>query len=356
MNLSGSLQNPKRKLVIAVTGLNAIDSPGPGVAVIRAIRESNEYELRIIGLSYEALEPGIYLHDLVDKTYQIPYPSAGVENLMHRLTRIHEIEKIDLIIPNFDAELFSFIKLSERLKEMGIRTFLPDLEQFEARHKISLYKFGKKHHLMVPEDRIVNQVNELNKAADDLDFPLVVKGKYYDAMIVNTKEEAQKAFYKLQAKWGLPVIAQKFITGTEINIAVLGDGKGNTISVIPMRKLYITDKGKAWAGITIEDASYLELADKFVKATNWRGGCELEIMQTTEGISYIMEVNPRFPAWIYLTAGAGQNQPATLVKMALGEKVEPFKHYTVGKMFIRYAWDLVTDVSEFQQISVKGEL
>lgn len=29
----------KNKIVIAVTGLNAIDSPGPGVAVIRAIRE-----------------------------------------------------------------------------------------------------------------------------------------------------------------------------------------------------------------------------------------------------------------------------------------------------------------------------
>jgi carbamoyl-phosphate synthase large subunit len=199
-------------------------------------------------------------------------------------------------------------------------------------------------------------LSELNQAADDLDYPLVLKGKYYDAIIVNSKEEAQKAFYKLQAKWGLPVIAQKFIAGTEINIAVLGDGKGNTISVIPMRKLYITDKGKAWAGITIEDTAYLELADKFVKATKWRGGCELEIMQTNDGISYIMEVNPRFPAWIYLTAAAGQNQPATLVKMALGEKVEPFKSYTVGKMFIRYAWDLVTDVSEFQQISVKGEL
>jgi carbamoyl-phosphate synthase large subunit len=209
---------------------------------------------------------------------------------------------------------------------------------------------------MVPEDRIVHQLSDLFKAADELGYPMVVKGKYYDATIVNTKDEAQKAFYKLQSKWGLPVIAQKFINGTEINIAVLGDGQGTTISVIPMRKLYITDKGKAWAGITIEDSSYIEIAYKFVKATNWRGGCELEIMQTSEGISYIMEVNPRFPAWIYLTAAAGQNQPVALVKMALGEKVEPFKNYELGKMFVRYAWDLITDVTEFQQISVQGEL
>ncbi len=121
-------------------------------------------------------------------------------------------------------------------------------------------------------------------------------------------------------------------------------------------KQYITNKCEAWAGITTETSSFIDLAHKFIRATKWRGGCELEIMQTTDGISYIMEVNPRFPAWIYLSAAAGQNQPVALVKMALGETVEPFKKYEVGKMFIRYSWDLITDVSEFQTISGKGEL
>ncbi len=345
-----------RKLVIAVTGLNAIDSPGPGVSVIRAIRECPDFTARIIGLSYEALEPGIYMHDLVDKTYQIPYPSAGTDNLFRRLDFIQQQENIDLVIPNFDAELFSFIKLKDKLEKIGIRTFLPDLGPFEARHKTSLYKFGEKHHLLVPEDRLVYQVSDLAKASDELDYPLVIKGKYYDATIVNTSEEAQKAYYQLQAKWGLPVIAQKFVKGTEVNIAALGDGNGNTISVIPMRKLYITDKGKAWAGITIEDSSFIELARQFISATKWRGGCELEIMHTSDGKSYIMEVNPRFPAWIYLSAAAGQNQPATLVKMAMGEKIEPFSHYEAGKIFIRYSWDLITDVEKFQKISGTGEL
>ena len=123
-----------------------------------------------------------------------------------------------------------------------------------------------------------------------------------------------------------------------------------------MRKLYITDKGKAWAGITIDDESFIQLARKFISVTRWRGGCELEIMQAADGKPYIMEVNPRFPAWIYLTAAAGQNQPAALVKMALGLTVEPFVTYEVGKMFIRYAWDLITDISEFQKISGTGEL
>lgn len=345
-----------KPIVIGVTALNAVDNPGPGVAVIRALREGLGKNIRIIGLSYESLEPGVYLHDLVDKTYQIPYPSAGAGALVERLEYIHGIEDLDIIIPNFDAELYNFIKVSAQLRIMGIRTFLPAHEQLEARDKINLAKFGKKHKMHVPDDRIIIKADELKKAGEELDYPLVVKGKYYEAYVCHSLEQAQKAFYQLSAKWGSPVIVQEFIKGTEINIAALGDGNGNCISIIPMRKLYITDKGKAWAGITIEDADLLELARQFAKITNWRGGFELEIMRDASGKLFVMEVNPRFPAWIYLTAGAGQNQPAALVKMAMDEVVEPFEVYQVGKMFIRYAWDHITDVSEFQQLSAFGEL
>ena len=41
----------KKQLTIAVTGLNNIDSPGLGIPVIRALRDSEDYEVRVIGLS-----------------------------------------------------------------------------------------------------------------------------------------------------------------------------------------------------------------------------------------------------------------------------------------------------------------
>ncbi len=284
----------KKNIVVAVTGLNAIDSPGPGISVIRAIRESTEFNTRIIGLAYESLEPGIYMHQLVDKTYQIPYPSSGTDALLSRISYIHNLEHIDVIIPNFDAELFNFIRISEELKRIGINTFLPARESFEARDKINLARFGKEKGLSVPKDKIVSNVTEIRHITEMFGFPVVVKGKFYDAIICSSLEQAEKAFHRLQAKWGIPVIIQEFISGTEMNIAVLGDGTGKAISIVPMRKLYITDKGKAWAGVTIEDNILIELALKFVSATNWRGGCELEVMMTSGNKPYIMEVNPTF--------------------------------------------------------------
>ncbi|MCX6182189.1 MAG: ATP-grasp domain-containing protein [Bacteroidetes bacterium] len=347
----------KKKFTIAVTGLNAIDSPGPGVPVIRALRESKLFDVRIIGLSYEALEPGIYMHDLVDKTYQIPFPSTGIDSLLTRLQYINDQENIDLIIPNFDAELFSFIKLVDHLeKKMKIKVFVPTVEQFEERHKANLDEFGKRHKIKVPYSKMIFSTAEIPALKDQFTYPLVVKGKFYDASVAYTPEQAANYFNKISAKWGLPIIIQQFVHGQEVNVTALGDGKGNTIGAVPMRKTYITDKGKAWAGISIEDDKLMSMTKKMIKSSKWRGGLELEIIKTANDDYYLLEINPRFPAWVYFAVGCGQNHPEALVRLAMGEDVKPFKKYDVGKMFIRYSFDLIVDLKEFEKISTLGEL
>lgn len=346
----------KRKLTIAVTGLNNIDSPGPGIPVIRALKDSKKFDVRIIGLSYDALEPGIYMHDLVDKTYQIPLPSAGQQSLLNRLEYIHHAEKIDVIIPNFDAELFNFIKLQDTLKKMGIHSFLPTLEQFEERHKWSLPEFGTKYHIHVPKSKMINSMAEIHNLAYEFGYPLVVKGKFYDASVAYSPDQAMGYFNKISSKWGLPIIIQQYTQGTEVNLTGIGDGKGNLIGAVPMRKTYITDKGKAWAGVALEDPKLMAIAQKMVKGNKWRGGFELEMIRTDRNEYYLIEINPRFPAWVYLAVGAGQNHPEALVQMALGEDVKPFESYESGKMFVRYSYDQIVDLKEFETISTMGEL
>ena len=52
--------NEKRKITVAISGLNNTDNPGPGIPVIRGLLEAKSFDTRIIGLSYEQLEPGIF--------------------------------------------------------------------------------------------------------------------------------------------------------------------------------------------------------------------------------------------------------------------------------------------------------
>ncbi len=346
----------KKKISVALTGLNNTDNPGPGVPVIRGIRESAVFDARIIGLAYENLEPAIYMHDVVDKTYQVPYPSEGTDVLIQRILEIHEKDPFDVLIPNFDAELYAFMRAEETLKQAGIRTFLPTLEQFEERHKSNLPDFGEKYDVKVPFSKPIFKQEEIEDLKEDFEYPLMVKGKFYDAYLAYNADQVKMHYNKISAKWGLPVIIQEFIKGTEVNVVALGDGKGNTIGAVPMRKQYITDKGKAWAGITLDDKKLLDLTDKIISSMKWRGGMEVEIVKSFDNELYVIEINPRIPAWVYLAVGAGQNLPEALVKLALGMDVEPYTEYDVGKMFVRYSYDLITDLKEFEKLSTLGEL
>ncbi|MDZ7767298.1 MAG: hypothetical protein U5K00_23260 [Melioribacteraceae bacterium] len=74
-----------KELKIAVSGINAVDNPGPGVGVARSLKEDPDLNVKVIGLAYDAMEPGIYLDWLIDKTFILPYPSSGKDALLERL-------------------------------------------------------------------------------------------------------------------------------------------------------------------------------------------------------------------------------------------------------------------------------
>ncbi len=346
----------KQKITLAVTGLNNTDNPGPGVPVIRGAKESEDFDVRVIGLVYENLEPGIYMEGLCDRIFQIPYPSTGSNELIERIENIHQQEKIDVLIPNFDAELFSFMKNEQRLKEQGIHTFLPSLKQFQEREKDKLADYGEKYGVKVPGSVNLGNLNQIKELEEKFDYPIMLKGQFYDAYETNNEEQVKQAFHKISAKWGFPVIAQEYVKGTEVNVIALGDGKGNTIAAVPMRKQYITDKGKAWGGITLSDEKMMELTRMLIEKTKWKGGMELELIKTNDGEYYLIEINPRIPAWVYLAVGAGQNIPEALIKLALGHEVKPMTSYKIGKMFVRYSYDMIVDLEKFAAISMNKEI
>ncbi|MBT3243647.1 MAG: ATP-grasp domain-containing protein [Bacteroidetes bacterium] len=346
----------KRKITVAVSGLNNTDNPGPGVPVIRALRESAKFDVRIIGLVYETLEPGIYMEGIADQVYIMPYPSNGIQAVYYRLAQINDEVGIDVLIPNFDSELISMIKLEDDLLELGIHMLLPSLQNYEERHKSVLPVFGEKYGVLVPKSFPLSSAGDIHQVMRELSYPVVIKGNMYDASVVHSLEQALAQFYRISMKWGLPVILQEFVKGTEVNVVALGDGKGRTIGAVPMRKQYITDKGKAWGGITIANEEMMKLTDHIISSMKWGGGMELELIRTDNNDMYLIEINPRIPAWVYLAVGAGQNLPEAMVDLALGNDVEPYTDYRVGTMFVRYSYDNIAQLEDYQDITATGTL
>ncbi len=138
-------------------------------------------------------------------------------------------------------------------------------------------------------------------------------------------------------------------------MVAVGDGEGGLVGAVPMKKTFITDKGKGWAGVAIRDPELLDLTRRFMAHSKWRGPCEVEVVKDREGGYHLLEVNPRFPAWTYLSAGAGMNLPAAVVRLAAGERVEPMTEFEAGTMFIRIALDQIARLSDFQQVASTGE-
>ena len=345
-------------LRIGVTGLNAHDNPGPGVSVVRSLRRAPELrDARIVGLCYDSLEPGIYARDLVDDAFLIPYPSQGSDSLLARLEYIVDrVGGLDVIIPTLDSELPAFIALEPALRTLGVAMFLPAREKFELRAKTHLMELGQRANIAVPDGVTVQSESDLYHLHEHLTFPVVIKGVFYGAKIARDVGEAIAAFHETVARWGLPVIAQQYVKGQEYDVVAVGDGEGRLVGAVPMRKTYITDRGKGWAGVAVRDPELLRVTEAFMQASKWRGPCEVEIIKDATGRYQLLEINPRFPAWTYLAAAAGQNLPWAVVQLARGQKVEPMQEFQAGLMFVRIALDQVVELADFEAISTQGEL
>ncbi|MEY4511596.1 MAG: hypothetical protein RLZZ450_3718 [Pseudomonadota bacterium] len=351
--------SPPLPLTVAVTGLNATDNPAPGVAVLRALKLQREPCDRLIGLAYDGLDPGVYAEDVVDEVFMLPYPSSSTDAYFERLAHIHERVGLSVVIPTLDAELPTFIALAPRLAELGIGTLLPTREQYDLRSKAQLSKLAERAGIRTPETFVISSALDIASAHERLGYPFFVKGVYYGATLVTCAEETLAAFHRVVEQWGPPVILQAAAGGDEReerNVVALGDGRGGLLGAVAMKKLAVTDKGKGWAGITIKDPELIALTERFMRATHWQGPCEIEVVRGQDGIYDLIEINPRFPAWVFLSAAAGMNLPRHAVELAAGRCPPPLLDYTAGALFVRISIDQIAHIGDLERIVTLGEI
>jgi len=339
-------------LFVALSGINATDNPGPGVPVARSLKESG-LDLRLIGLSYDVHDPGNYMDFLFETSYLLPFPTKGWPAIFKSLKKIKKERGLDIVIPSLDVELPLYIKHAHELEKLNIKTFLPTSAQFEIRNKDRLGEICRLFGVLYPETSVVHSIDELVaclKKGGQL--PCVIKGKYYKAYIVNNIAEAINKFTEIANEWGTPILVQKIINGKEINLIGLGDGKGGSCGMVAIKKMTTTEIGKIWTGVTISHPEIIRLGELFIKKTLWRGPFELECIESG-GKLYIIEVNPRFPAWAYFSTAAGINLPERLVDLITKGSCDRSGDYKAGRLFVRYTYEIVTDLKKYSQLALQ---
>jgi carbamoyl-phosphate synthase large subunit len=340
---------------VAITALNATDNPGPGVAVARALRADPDFQGRILGLAYDAFDPGLFTQGLFDACYILPYATSGRQTTFDRLAYVAQQMGPFVLIPNLDLELPAFIGQEAALRAIGVSVLLPDKAAFDGRAKAVLHALSAGGDIPVPRSRVVVDSDALADAFKELGSPLVVKGAYYGAQVCHSLDEAIGAFHKLASKWGLPIIVQEFVEGDEVVVCAVGDGRSGLVGAVTMKKLMITDIGKGWAGVSVKDPGALDLTRRIVRSLSWKGPLEVELRKEADDRFHLLEINPRFPAWVDLCQAAGCNLPLGVARMAMGQAPD-LGPDVAGKAFVRISIDQMIDIQDLANIATTGEI
>ena len=308
--------NPLR---VAVSGLHRGENPQPGAGIIRSLRRQFP-SAAITGLVYDAMESGIYMDDGPDAVFTMPFPTNGAAPYLERLDAVRARSPFDLFIPTLDAEIELLVHLGDELANRGLQTFLPGKEMLARRAKNRLGALAEAAECHTPRTVPVYDVAGAARAASQLGYPLMVKGQYYDAKKVHHEMELASAVSKVLAEWGAPAMVQRCVQGPEFNALGLGDGEGNILGLCCIRKTIVSNQGKGLGGMTITDGRLKAMCGRLIRELRWRGPFEVEVMLDEARRDYVLiEINPRFPAWVDFPSMCGANFPAALVSLMNGD-------------------------------------
>lgn len=341
---------------IAVSGLHRGENPQPGASIVRSLRRRFPNAL-IVGLVYDALESGIYMEDGPDAVYTMPYPTSGAAAFFQRLDSALEKTPVDFLIPTLDAEIELLVHLEQALAERGLRTCLPSREMLATRAKNHLPQLAQLCGVATPDTRPVYDLSEAVTTAAELGYPLMVKGQYYDAKMAANESALLTHASKLFAEWGAPAILQRCVRGPEFNALGIGDGEGGMVGLCTIRKTIISNQGKGLGGITVLDRKLDDFCARLIRALRWRGPFEIEAMLDEDHGEYsLIEINPRFPAWVDFPSMLGVNFPATLVAMMDDvRKPAPLPRCAPGHFYVRHQVEVAGHIEQLSALSISAD-
>ncbi|MGE5145981.1 MAG: ATP-grasp domain-containing protein [Candidatus Eiseniibacteriota bacterium] len=342
------------KLRVAVTGFDGLDVPHPGIAVARALREGWRGPVELHALGYDPLMTGAWMHGAADQLHTLPKLSAGEGSMLERLVGLAGRFDLEALVPTLDLEIPTMARIADRLAAVGVRTLLPSPEAVYATGKLRLPKLCHDNKFPAPRTIHVLDMGDLALHADQFGYPLFVKGVVAGAKRANDSAQARQAAEEFHEKWGGGVLLQQVIEGEEYNVAAVVGQDGAIRSMISIRKLGVNSKGKGIVCTVVDDPDIARHARDIIEALNWRGPLELEFVRPLGAkVPYLIEINCRFPSWIFLSHWAGANLPVLCVEEALGRRRERLPKPKPGTSVVR---DVAETAIPFERIDALARL
>ncbi len=295
------------KKKIYLSGMHSGQNPASGLGIARCIRRAFP-ELKLVGVDHWQGSSG--LHDsLIDEVFLLPQWS----------------------------------QISDEVHVAAIRKLLDDGHLWIAAMDMEVHwlsdKLGSHPNLLAPSARVLELTAKPSvKALAGLDFRVPefigaaepdtdlhaflrysgwqcwLKSPYHDAKRISSWSAFERSRDSMAKDWRTSrLFLQRHVTGIEETIAFAAyDGK--LLACAHLEKKQATPEGKTWSGriSPLDDALFEQLCE-IMQRLGYSGGGEIEFVRDPDGQKWIIECNPRFPAWIFGGALAGRNLPGRLV-------------------------------------------
>ena len=298
---------------IVVSGVHSGPDPSPGIGIAQSLREAFP-DASITAVDYSVQSSGLH-HPVFD--HVLLQPSWAEIDLETYASQILEhLEKpTSCWISGLDVEiewLATAIRGHPRL-------LVPNLEA-QQRVRKPLLDVARHLRMQVPEFLpAVAPATDLHALGRYSGWRLWVKGKYHDAYAARSFSELRQQIKAMENHWPLEdIFVQQHVSGLERSITFAAYG-GDLIDAVVVEKRSVTSQGKTWAAaVTAAPADMRERLATLLAEIRWTGGGEVEFILDERGREWLIDFNPRFPAYIYGVTLCGHNLPAYLVSTALG--------------------------------------
>ena len=292
------------------------------VHCVRTLRELG-YDVVIVNNNPETVSTD---YDTADRLYFEPLCAEDVMNII-------EVEKPIGVVVAFGGQ--TAIKLTDFLDRKGV-TILGtsadsiDLAEDRARFDSLLESFG----ISRPKGMGVNSLEEALETAEELGYPVLLRPSYViggQNMTISHDSGETERYMKTILSGGIsnPVLIDKYMPGTELEVDVISDGEDVLIpgimEHIERAGVHSGDSIAVYPPYNLPDKALgriCEVSEKLALAMKTKGLVNIQYLMF-RGELYVIEVNPRASRTIpYISKVTGVPMVELATKVMLGEKLK----------------------------------
>lgn len=316
------------RIEVCVSGVHSDPDPSPGIGIARSLREAFpgsilravDYSVRSSGL-HDPVFDGVLLQPVWSELDLATYSSQ---------IRAHVDQPTGCWLSGLDVETdWLALTIGEHP-----RLLVPGRAAQQAVRK-PLLQCAPSLRMRVPEFLPASSApTDLHALGRRSGWHLWVKGKYHEAYAAHGFAELRRQVQALEAHWPLEdIFVQQHVSGLERSMTFAAYN-GSLLHAVEVEKRSVTSQGKTWAAaVTKAPADVVDRLASFCGDVCWTGGGEVEFVRDATGNDWLIDFNPRFPAYIYGVTLCGHNLPAYLVGAALGIEFVPRRD--CARQFIR---------------------